>query len=353
MDRASDDGTERRRLEEALRESEERFRRLVEAAKDHAIYMTDADGRVSTWNEGAERLFGYEEAEIVGRDASVLFVPEDRESGAHEREQGKARTEGKAEDERWHLRKDGTRFWASGFVRPILDEEGDLLGFSKVARDLTELKRAEEAVDEARRAERDRLARDLHDLVLQDLVYAYQACDAHRFLAGQETDVGGLPGLGAVIDSLRRASQGVRQAIHELREGETVGRALARAVEDLVGLERRRSAGIAVELAVSEGVPEELPEEVCKDVLLVVREALANARRHSGARRVRVVLGANEEEIWVEVSDDGAGFDPRQTAEGVGLSAMRERTALLNGRLEVLSEPAGGTTVRLRVPRPS
>lgn len=353
MDRAPDDGTRERRLEEALRESEERFGRLVEAAKDYAIFMTDADGRVSTWNEGAARLFGYEEGEIAGRDGSVLFVPEDREGGAHERELGKARTEGRAEDERWHLRKDGTRFWASGFVRPILDEEGDLLGFSKVARDLTERKRAEEAVDEARRAERDRLARDLHDLVLQDLVYAFQACDAHRFLAREETEVGGLPGLGEVIGSLRRASQGVRQAIHELRERETVGRALARAVGDLVEMERRRSAGIVVELVVSEGVPEELPKEVCKDVLLVVREALANARRHSGARRVRVALWATEEEIRVEVSDDGAGFDPRQTPGGVGLSAMRERTALLDGSLEVRSEPAKGTTVRLRVPRPS
>src|SRR5918997_5794201 len=221
MGRAHDDGTRRRRLEEALRESEGRFERLVEAAKDYAIFMVDAEGRVSTWNEGAERLFGYGEAEIVGEDGSLLFTPEDREVGAPEREQEKARTEGRAEDKRWHLRKDGSRFWASGFVRPILGEGGGLIGFSKVARDLTELRRAEEAVDEARRAERDRLARDLHDLVLQDLVYAFQACDAHRFLARDETRIGDLPNLGSVIDSLRRASQGVRQAIHELREGET------------------------------------------------------------------------------------------------------------------------------------
>jgi len=350
VDRASGDGAGRR-LEEALRESEERFGRLVEAAKDYAIYMTDADGRVETWNEGAERLFGYAEGEIVGRDGSVLFVPEDREAGAPEREQEKARTEGRAEDERWHLRKDGTRFWASGFVRPILDGEGDLIGFSKVARDLTERRRAEEAVDEVRWAERDRLARDLHDLVLQDLVYALQAWEARRLAPREaEEDVFDPRQMAA---SLRRASQGVRQAIHELRAGETVGRALARAVEDLVGLERRRSPGTHVELAVSEGFPEELPKEVCKDVLLVVSEALANARRHAKARRVRVALGATEEEVRVEVSDDGVGFDPRQTPEGVGLSAMRERTALLNGRLEVLSEPAGGTTVRLRVPRPT
>src|SRR3712207_9367166 len=78
------------------------------------------------------------------------------------------------------MRKDGSRFWASSFVRPVLDEEDNLLGFSKVARDLTEHKRAEEALDEVRWAERERLARDLHDLVLQDLTYALQAAQAYR-----------------------------------------------------------------------------------------------------------------------------------------------------------------------------
>src|ERR671913_393163 len=163
MGRAHDDETRQRRLEEALQQSEQRFERLVEAAKDYAIFMTDSDGRVSTWNEGAQRLFGYEEGEIVGADASVLFTPEDREGGRPERELEKARTEGRAEDERWHMRKDGSRFWASGYVRPVWGEGGDLLGFSKVARDETERKRAEDALRGVREAERSRLARDLHD----------------------------------------------------------------------------------------------------------------------------------------------------------------------------------------------
>jgi PAS domain S-box-containing protein len=343
MGRAHDDETRQRRLEEALQESEQRFERLVESAKDYAIFMTDADGRVSTWNEGAQRL---------GEDASVLFTPEDRESGAPERELEKARNEGRAEDERWHVRKDGSRFWASGFVRPVLEAEDNLIGFSKVARDLTERKRAEKALDEVRRAERERLARDLHDLVLQDLAYALQVAQAYR-LTRKEHEGEGALNLKAIIDSLRRASQGLREALYELRAGETVGRALPRAVEDLVALERRRSKAMEVELTVQEGVPTKLPEEVCKGVLLVVREALTNARRHSSARRVRVVLGATEEEIVVEVSDDGVGFDPRQSTQSVGLGAMRERTALLSGRLEVFSEPAEGTTLRLRVPRPS
>jgi len=352
MGRAHDEGTRKRDLEQALRQSEERFRRLVEAAKDYAIFMTDADGRVSTWNEGAQRLFGFAEAEILGEDSSVLFTPEDRESGAPERELEKALKEGRAEDERWHMRKDGSRFWASGFVRPILDEEDNLIGFSKVARDLTEHKRAEEAIDEVRLAERQRLARDLHDLVLQDLTYALQAARVYR-RTRKEHEAEGALNLTAMIDSLRRAAQGLREAVHELRAGEVAGRALAQAVEDLVEFERRRSPAIEVELSVQEGVPEELPDEVCKGVLLVVREALVNARRHSSARRVRVALGATEEELVVEVSDDGVGFDPRQSTESVGLGAMRERAALLSGRLEIYSESAEGARVLLRVPRPS
>src|SRR5829696_5882840 len=249
MGHAHDDETHQQRLEEALRQSEQRFERLVEAAKDYAIFMTDADGRVSTWNEGAERLFGYGEAEIVGEDASVLFTPEDREDDAPERELQKARKEGRAEDERWHMRKDGSRFWASGFVRPAFDERDNLIGFSKVARDLTERKRAEETLEEVRLAERQRLARDLHDLVLQDLSYALQVAQAYRLTRKEAEGVGAL-NLTQLIASLRRAGQGLREAVYELRAGETVGRALARAVEDLVELERRRSPALEVELAV-------------------------------------------------------------------------------------------------------
>jgi PAS domain S-box-containing protein len=351
MARTHDDDTHQRRPEQALQQSEERFERLVEAAKDYAIFMMAADGRVSTWNEGARRLFGYGEAEIVGEDGSILFTEEDRESGAPERELHKARTEGRAEDERCHVRKDGSRFWASGFVRPVLDEEDNLIGFSKVARDLTERKQVDETLEEVRLAERERLARDLHDLVLQDLTHALVVAQAYRLTQKEEEGAGAL-NLTAMIDALRRASQGLREAVYELRAGEAVGRALGLAVEDLVELERRRSPAIEMELSVQAGIPRKLPEEVCKGVLLVVREALTNARRHSSARRVRVALGATEEVLWVEVSDDGVGFDPRQRTANVGIGAMRERTALLSGTLELFSEPADGTTVRLRVPRP-
>jgi len=138
------DVTGRRRADRALRESEERFRLLVEGVKDFAIFMTDAGGRIASWNDGASRILGYAEGEILGGDFARIFTPEDRAAGAPAHELATAVAEGRAEAERWHLRKDGSRFWASGVVSPLYDEAGGLRGFAKVMRDTTERKRMEE-----------------------------------------------------------------------------------------------------------------------------------------------------------------------------------------------------------------
>jgi PAS domain S-box-containing protein len=132
-----------------LRASEERHRLLVDNVEDYAIFMVDPNGHVLDWNVGAERIFGYREAEIVGEPISILFTPEDIRGGAPEWELRKAEKEGRAVDERWHMRKDGSRFWASGFVRPIRDDAGYLRGFAKIARDITDRKRAEEALSQS------------------------------------------------------------------------------------------------------------------------------------------------------------------------------------------------------------
>jgi PAS domain S-box-containing protein len=146
----------RRRAERALEarsESEERFRLLVESAKDYAIFMVGPDGRIAEWNAGAERLFGYGEEEIVGEPSSLLFVPEEVRRGVPEEELRQAKEAGRAEDERWYVRKDGSRLWASGLVRPIPDEDQNLRGFVKVMRDITEHKESEEALErQARQA---------------------------------------------------------------------------------------------------------------------------------------------------------------------------------------------------------
>ncbi len=124
--------------------SDELFRLMVESVKDYAIFAIDTEGRIVSWNPGVERLLGYGEAEFVGRHVSLLFTPEDLGRGADLEEMRQAVSAGRAEDQRWHVRCDGSRFWANGFLTSLRDESGSLRGFAKVMRDDTQRKRAEE-----------------------------------------------------------------------------------------------------------------------------------------------------------------------------------------------------------------
>jgi PAS domain S-box-containing protein len=143
---AIEDVTEQRRLEAERRAIETRFTSLVKNIKDHSIFTIDAEGQVTSWNVAAEQILGYSEAEALGRHFSFIFTPEDREQGLPDAELRAAREHGRAEDERWHLRKGGERFWALGIVSALHDAEGRLSGFSKILRDMTERKRSEQAL---------------------------------------------------------------------------------------------------------------------------------------------------------------------------------------------------------------
>jgi PAS domain S-box-containing protein len=137
------DITDKKQTQEALRESESRFRLMVESAKDYAIFTLDLNGVVTSWNSGAERLLGYSEAEIIGCKGRIIFTPEDNERGRAEYEIQIALTQGRAENERWHLRKDGSRFWGSGLMMPLQSKAGTTQGFVKILQDKTTQKQTE------------------------------------------------------------------------------------------------------------------------------------------------------------------------------------------------------------------
>jgi PAS domain S-box-containing protein len=159
----SRDLTERRKHEEALRESQEYFRLLVDGVKDYAIFRLDPDGQVMSWNTGAQRIKGYRAEEIIGRHFSIFYPSEAIQARWPDRELVLAREEGRFEDENWRLRKDGTRFWANVVITPLHDSEGGLLGFAKVTRDMTQRRRID-ALEESERQTNEFLAMLAHEL---------------------------------------------------------------------------------------------------------------------------------------------------------------------------------------------
>ncbi|MFL6665514.1 MAG: PAS domain-containing protein, partial [Rhizobacter sp.] len=144
------DITEQRAAVTALRQSEERLRLIIENAREYAIYSMDLEHRVTSWNSGAERLLGYSEAEVLGRSGDIIFTAEDIAAGAPDDEARTALDTGRAADDRFHQRKDGSRFWASGIMMPMHDASGAVLGFVKILRDQTEARRAQEALERSR-----------------------------------------------------------------------------------------------------------------------------------------------------------------------------------------------------------
>jgi signal transduction histidine kinase len=192
------------------------------------------------------------------------------------------------------------------------------------------------------------MARDLHDGVLQDLSYT-AASIGIIMLEAEGTKLEGQ--LQGVIDAIRRAAQGLREAVYDLRIEEQLDRPFPELVESLVRRNRSMARGYEISLEVEEGFPTYPFGDTGAQLWRVLQEALTNARRHSRADKVSVVLKTEGGDLIAEVSDDGRGFGP-ESAPGVGRSSMRERAVVMGGELQIESEPGRGTRVRLWVPLP-
>ena len=294
-------------------------------------------------NPAFERTTGYASEEVLGRNCRFL-QGKDRDQPAL-RELRTAVREGRhCTVVLRNYRKDGSLFWNELSIYPVSDEEGRTSSFVGVQNDITERIRTEEILSEIRRAERRRIARDLHDVVFQDLSGALQSLRlTHLQAKRSDTNLDLEEELGA----LGRASSGLRNAIYDLRREKE--RPFLESVESLVELSRQTLPGREVRLVVEEGFDADLSGKESVELLRILQEALANVRRHSAARHVEVGLRTDEKEILIEVSDDGRGFDPGSARAGVGLSAMRERAEGLGGKFEVRSRPGRGTEITVRV----
>jgi PAS domain S-box-containing protein len=212
-------------------ETDKPFRLLVESVKDYAIFMLDTRGYVSTWNAGAERIKGYRAEEIIGKHFSTFYPPEDVAAGKCERELEIATREGRFEEEGWRVRKDGSRMWANVTITALRSQDGDVIGFAKVTRDLTERRQAEENL-RALAAERAALAEKARTQEFQERFLAVLGHDLRNPLASID--------MGAGILRQRTADPAMIRIVDRMHASST---RMSRMIEQILDLTRSRLAG--------------------------------------------------------------------------------------------------------------
>ena len=362
LQQAAQVASELAKLNEHLRQSEERFRLLVESVKDYAIFMLSPTGNILSWNVGAQRIKGYRTEEIIGRHFSTFYTAEDLRKGKPERALQIAEAEGRFEDEGWRVRKDGSWFWANVVITALFDAGGTLKGFGKVTRDITERKKAEEELSKlsgrllrAQDDERRRLGRDLHDSTAQTL----SAISINAALLNEYADFSANPQASKVLAEIRaltkQASEEVRTLAYLLHPPMLEQGGLHFALRWYIDGFAQRTA-IKVELEIDPGV-ERLSKDAEIALFRIAQESLTNVYRHSGSPTAKVRLRLESGAVIFEVADEGKGLVTSKSSgggdaaivPGVGIGGMRERMRQLGGRLEIRPEKVG-VTVRALLP---
>ncbi len=356
----------------ALARAERQREAILDSVRDYAIFALDEHGRVATWNRGAERVFGYEENEIIGRHVGALYTPEDRDAGVPEREIETAAATGSAGEERWLVRKDGSRFFVSGAMTPIRDNSGHLKGFSKVARDITERKQAEESLKEADRRKDEFLAILSHELrnpiaAIRSAVelartpgVGEQVSWCHEVIDRQ---VGQLARLTDDLLDISRIAQG---KIELRREPAELATLVARAAEVARPLIDRKGHRLDVD------VPNSLPKIEVDPARIeqVLVNLLNNAAKYTeNGGRIDVTAEADDNEVVVRVRDTGVGIPPEMLPQifetytqvdhsrsrsegglGIGLTLVRRLVELHGGHVSAESEVGRGSVFIVCLP---
>ena len=376
------DNVARKHTETRLRQSDELFRLLVEGVKDYAIFLLDPEGRVATWNAGAERIKGYKANEIIGEHFSKFYPAEAQESKWPDRELEIASREGRFVDEGLRIRKDGSTFWAHVVITALYDEKGELQAFSKVTRDLTERRALEERTRQLNRELRERMAQllesqrqvELRTLELQRLsgeLLHVQDEERRRLARTLHDDLGQeLTALKIELDVRSESAQNKANLLHvrELAESSlnkvrNLSYLLHPPLLDesglmpalhwyLEGLQSRGALAVSIEFRPI--LFPRLPLEIETALFRIVQESITNILRHSESKDARIDLMYEKETVTIRVRDFGKGIPENQLGIsqpvfGVGISGMRERVKQLNGEFRI-SRAEPGTIVEVTIP---
>lgn len=368
----------------SLKESDERFRVLVESIRDYAVFMLDREGRVATWNTGAALIKGYQRDEIVGKSIDLFYTQEDRENGRPARLLAQAANEGRIEDEGWRVRKDGTRFWADVVITALRNKDGALMGFAKVTRDLTQRRQDEEErrrlYEERIRAEESLRIRDeflsiaSHELktpltALQLELYGMRAPIEKngderltRKLARAARSADRLSQLIEMLMDVSRIATGrltLKPEPFDLRE------AMQQVFETMQGTAARASCELSFHPS-----PDGEPIEASWDRLRieqVVMNLLSNAFKYGAGRPVALSVARDGDQAIIEVRDHGPGipegdldriFERFERATkyqnhgglGLGLYVSREIVRAHGGSIAERTPPGGGACFTIRLP---
>lgn len=371
------DLTLRRMAEEQLRRSEERARLIIDGVTDYAIFMLDPEGRVTTWNAGAERLKGYRAEEIIGESFERFYPADALAAGDATRELEGAARDGRYEDEGWRIRKDGTRFWANVVLTALRDVNGHLIGFAKVTRDLTERVQLEEQRVRAARAEEALRLRDeflavvSHELRTPLTAILLGLHGIHERLQNDDETLAGRLArvlrsgqrLSALIDDLLDVSRIAAGRLALARDDVELGELVARVVESLKPAAERAGCELRLDAPA--------PVIGCWDRVKleqVVSNLLGNAIKFGAGHPVDLLIRTDEQHVELVIADRGPGIDESDLQRiferferaasirhhgglGLGLYIAERIVDAHGGVLKACRREGGGAEFVVRLPR--